>query len=125
MIKTENSTEFYFWYYSSMVKVQANPGCHGPCEEKERAPRRPCIWSGHAGAASAPPAEGRGAWPRRGVEEVRASRGRAAGPLLERRQGGPQPLPPPLASPLQPSGGPGGSPTAGDWSRPEAKKGLI
>lgn len=60
------------------------------------------------GAACAPPSEGRGAWPHGRVEEVRASRGHAAGPLLERRrQGGPQPLPPPpLPSPLQPSGGP-------------------
>lgn len=36
--------------------------------KRSEAPRRPCIWPGHAGAASAPPAEGRRAWPRRGVE---------------------------------------------------------
>lgn len=34
--------------------------------------------------ASAPPAQGRGALPCRGLEEVRASLGRAAGLLLER-----------------------------------------
>lgn len=51
---------------------------------RSEAPGRPSIWTRHAGTACAPPAEGRGAWPRRGVEEVRASLGRAAGPLLER-----------------------------------------
>lgn len=93
---------------------------------RSQAPRRPFIWTGHAGAASAPPA---GAWPRRGVEEVRTSRGFAVGPLLERegRQGGPQPLPLPLPSPPQPSRGPRGCQTGRDsgQARPEARKVLI
>lgn len=96
---------------------------------RSEAPRRPCIWTGHAGAASAPPAEGRGAWPRRGVEEVRASRGRARGPLLE-REGGEDPsrcllllfLLPLSSLEAREAARPGG--ILGK-ARPEARKGLI
>lgn len=54
---------------------------------RSEAPRRPCVWTGRAGALLRPPALGRWAWPRRGVEEVRASCGHAAGLLLEREGG--------------------------------------
>lgn len=110
----------------------ASRGCHPRLRRGTRseAPRRPSIRTRHAGAASAPLSEGRGAWPRGGVEEVRTSRGRTAGLLLER--GGredpshclllPFLLP---RSPLEARRLP--DPTGRDsgQAKPEAKKGLI
>ncbi|XP_011895239.1 PREDICTED: WAS/WASL-interacting protein family member 3-like [Cercocebus atys] len=37
---------------------------------RSEAPRRPCVWTGRAGALLRPPALGRWAWPRCGVEEM-------------------------------------------------------
>lgn len=103
------------------LAAAATRGCGG--EQDPRPRGGPASGPGTRGLPLHPPAEGRGAWPRRGVEEVRASRGRAAGPLLERRQGGPQPPSLPLASPPQPSGGPRGSRTGRDLAWPGQRQG--